>query len=55
MDSNLEQQLAALQQHSTGELRRKYFDLSGDATNTRNRTWLIRRIAWLIQAQENEK
>ncbi|MGV3609196.1 MAG: DUF2924 domain-containing protein [Planctomycetaceae bacterium] len=52
MDSNLDQQLAALQQQSTGELRRKYFDLSGDATNTRNRTWLIRRIAWLIQAQE---
>ena len=52
MDSSLEQQLAALQQQSTGELRRKYFDLSGDATNTRNRTWLIRRIAWLIQAQE---
>ena len=53
MDSSLEQQLAALQQQSTGELRRKYFDLSGDSTNTRNRTWLIRRIAWLIQAQES--
>lgn len=52
METSLEQQLAALQQQSTGELRRKYFDLSGDATNTRNRTWLIRRIAWLIQAQE---
>jgi len=53
METSLEQQLAALQQQSTGELRRKYFDLSGDATNTRNRTWLIRRIAWLIQAQES--
>lgn len=52
MEASLEQQLSALQQQSTGELRRKYFDLSGDATNTRNRTWLIRRIAWLIQAQE---
>ena len=52
METSLEQQLAALQQQSTGELRRKYFDLNGDATNTRNRTWLIRRIAWLIQAQE---
>ncbi len=47
MDSSLEQQMAALQQ-STGELRRKYFDLSGDATNTRNRTSLIRRIIWQI-------
>jgi len=53
METSLEQQLAGLQQQSTGELRRKYFDLSGDATNTRNRTWLIRRIAWLIQAQES--
>jgi len=52
MDSSLEHQLSVLQQQSTGELGRKYFDLSGDATNTRNRTWLIRRIAWLIQAQE---
>jgi len=53
METSLEQQLPALQQQSTGELRRKYVDLSGDATNTRNRTWLIRRIAWLIQAQES--
>ena len=53
METSLEQQLAALQQQSTGELRQKYFDLSGDSTNTRNRTWLIRRIGWLIQAQES--
>ena len=53
MESDLEAELAALERQSTGELRRKYFDLSGDMTNTRNRTWLMRRIAWLIQSQES--
>lgn len=40
MDSNLEQQLAAMQQQSTGELRAKYFELGGDSTKPQyHRHW----------------
>ena len=51
MELNVEHEVAVLQRTATGELKAKFTELSGDATNTRNRTWLIRRIAWLLQAK----
>lgn len=33
-----------------GELKAKYAAVCGETTNTRNRTWLVRRIAWRLQA-----
>lgn len=47
---NLDQQLQELRRLTPGELRARYAELHGAATHSRNRTWLIRRIAWRLQA-----
>lgn len=47
---NLDQQLQELQRLTPGELRARYAELHGAATHSRNRSWLIRRIAWRLQA-----
>jgi hypothetical protein len=50
MSSKLAQQIAALSRLTTGQLSDKYADVFGELTNTRNRMWLIKRIAWRLQA-----
>ena len=40
-----------LNQLTTKQLRQRYGELFGDATNAANRVWLLRRIAWRLQAQ----
>jgi hypothetical protein len=50
MRLNLDKELSALTRMSIGQLRGRYAELFGDATNAKNRTWLIRRIAWRLQA-----
>jgi hypothetical protein len=39
-----------LRQMTVGELREKYIEVFGEANRSRNRDYLIRRIAWRIQA-----
>lgn len=46
----LAKQLAELESLTTGQLRQTYADLFGDECRSGNRTWLIRRIAWRLQA-----
>lgn len=36
---------------TTKQLRQRYTELFGDATHAANRVWLLRRIAWRLQAQ----
>jgi hypothetical protein len=43
-------EVAALRQLSAKELRQRFAELFGQPTNTGNKTWLIRRIAWRLQA-----
>ena len=43
---NIDQEAAALERTSTIDLRKKFAQLCGYPTENRNRTWLIRRIAW---------
>jgi hypothetical protein len=50
MEMNVSKEVAALQRMTTTQLREKYAEVFGEATTTGNRTWLIRRIAWRIQA-----
>src|SRR5215212_5928140 len=50
MEVNVPKELAALQRMGVAALREKYAEVFGEATATGNRTWLIRRIAWRIQA-----
>ena len=48
--SNVTSQLAALESMSTAELTAKYLELEGVQSRSRNRQYLIKRVAWLIQA-----
>ena len=50
MANETAKELAALQRMGVSALREKYAEVFGDATTTGNRTWLVRRIAWRIQA-----
>src|SRR5437667_6623109 len=42
--------IAALQRLTMQELRVRYADLFGEASSAKNRTWLLRRVAWRLQA-----
>jgi hypothetical protein len=50
MEMNVPRELAALQGMTVPQLRDRYAELFGEATHTRNRIWLVKRLAWRIQA-----
>jgi len=50
MQPNVGHEVAALKRMTIGELRAKYGEVFGDGTNARNKAWLVKRIAWRIQA-----
>ena len=43
-------EVAALRRMTAAELRRRFTELFGETTHATNKTWLIRRIAWRLQA-----
>ena len=50
MAVNVERELAALQRLGAGQLRLRYAELFGEPTNANNKAWLLKRIAWRLQA-----
>ena len=50
MDHSLAGEVAALQRLSGGQLLSRYHEIYNEMPNTKNRPWLIRRIAWRLQA-----
>ena len=50
MQLNLTRELALLNKMKLGELKDKFAQVFGESTNSNNRTWLIRRIVWRLQA-----
>lgn len=50
MSDAIQRQLDELQRMSTGDLVDRYEELHGHACRTRHRAYLIRKIAWRIQA-----
>jgi hypothetical protein len=50
VEVNIVQEIAVLQRLSVGQLRQRFAELFGEATHASNRTWLIKRIAWRMQA-----
>jgi hypothetical protein len=50
MSLNVGRELAALQRLTVKELRARYADLFGEPTNAANHAWLVKRIAWRLQA-----
>jgi hypothetical protein len=50
MTLNVGKEIAALQRLTVKELRARYAEAFGECTNANNRDWLIKRIAWRMQA-----
>jgi hypothetical protein len=50
MNVNVASELAALGRMTVKELRDKYAEVFGEETPAHNQTWLVRRIAWRLQA-----
>jgi hypothetical protein len=51
MNINVGKEVAALKRMTVSELRTKYAEVFGEETNARHKEWLVRRIAWRLQAQ----
>ena len=52
MALNVTKEVAALKRMTVDELRARYAEVFGEATNGRHKEWLIKRIAWRLQAIE---
>lgn len=50
MNGEVRRQVAALEKMSVGQLRERYAEVFGEAARSGNRQWLLRRVAWRIQA-----
>jgi len=50
MKLNLAKELAALDRMTVGELQHRYVEVFGEAVRSRHKQYLIRRIAWRLQA-----
>ena len=50
MELNIVHEVATLERLTVGQLRQRFAELFGEATQASNRTWLVKRIAWLLQA-----
>jgi hypothetical protein len=50
VEMNILNEVAALQRLTIAQLRQRFAELFGEATPASNRTWLVKRIAWRLQA-----
>jgi hypothetical protein len=50
MTDNFDKKLAELQRLSATQLRLRYAEIFGEPTRTGNKPWLIKRLAWRLQA-----
>jgi hypothetical protein len=50
MHLNVAREVAALRKLSMRELRARYTDAFGETTHANNKAWLVKRIAWRLQA-----
>jgi hypothetical protein len=50
VELNIVNEVASLQRLSVGQLRQRFAELFGETTKASNRTWLIKRIVWRLQA-----
>lgn len=52
MALDVDAEVAAMQQMTVSELREKFAEVCCEPTSGRNKQWLIKRIAWRMQANE---
>src|SRR5450759_3931402 len=50
MELNVHKEVAAMQRLGAKQLRGRYAEVFGETTTANNKTWLMRRIAWRLQA-----
>ena len=50
MQLNIVNEVAALERMTIGQLRQRFAELFGEATSASNRSWLVKRIIWRLQA-----
>src|SRR5436305_5769018 len=50
MSPNVARELATLQRLTVPQLRARYAEVFHETTNANNRTWLVKKIAWRLQA-----
>ena len=50
MELNIVHEAATLERLTIGQLRQRFAELFGEATLASNRAWLVKRIAWRMQA-----
>ena len=50
MPDNLAEELALLPRLGVADLRSRYAELFGETTRTGNKAWLVKRLAWRLQA-----
>src|SRR2546421_8980757 len=50
MSPNSARELAALQRLTVPQLRARYAEVFAETTNANNRAWLLKKIAWRLQA-----
>ena len=50
MPMNINREVALLERMTATELRQRYAEVFGETTNAANKTWLVKRIAWRLQA-----
>lgn len=50
MQINVTKEVSAMQRMTIGQLRAKYADVFGEPTRSRHKEYLIKRIAWRMQA-----
>jgi hypothetical protein len=50
VELNIVNEVAVLQRLSIGQLRQRFAELFGETTHAGNKIWLIKRIAWRLQA-----
>lgn len=52
MPLDLDKEMAALGKMTAGQLAERFAEVFGEATHSRHRTYLIRKILWKLQARE---
>ena len=52
MALNIDKEVAQMQRMTVDELQQKFAEVCGEQPRSRNKQWLIKRIAWRMQANE---
>lgn len=52
MPLNIDREVAQMRRMTVGELKQKFAEVCGEEPRSRNKQWLVKRIAWKLQARE---